>query len=238
MTPQARVATALSVLLLVAGCGGGSSKKSDTAPTAAAAESAAAAINLKATDVPTGFEGAKHEDDTEGDAEEKDFLACVGATSTDADQVKDLFSDDFSKSSSQVEQQEVSSEVTVLTTTAKASGDVKAFQSDKAKGCVETFFNKVVTDEIGSQEGVTVGKPTVTALSPSSDGLDGAFGFRVSLEIDAGVVKLPMELVIQGASKKHTQVSLNAFSLGKVIEQSEIDKLWSTLVDRTKSSAV
>jgi hypothetical protein len=231
------VATALSVLLLVAGCGG-SSKKSDTAPTAAAAESAGAAINLKAADVPSGFEGTKHEEDSEGDAEEKDFLACVGAASTDADKVKDLFSDDFGKSTSQVEQQEVSSEVTVLKTTAKASGDVKAFQSDKAKGCLETFFNKAVAAEIGSQPGVTIGKPTVTALSPSSDGLDGAFGFKVALEIDAGVAKLPMELVIQGASKKHTQVTLNAFSLGKVLEQSEIDKLWSTLVDRTKESAV
>ena len=227
------------MLLLVAGCGGSSgSKKSDTAPTVAAAESAAAAINLKAADVPTGFTGEKHEEDTAGDKDEKDFLACVGATSTDADQVKDVFSDDFSMAASQVEQQQVSSDVTVLKTTAKASGDVKAFQSDKATTCLETFFTKVVNSELGGTPGVTVGKPTVTKLSPSADGVDGAFGFRVGLELSAGTVKLPMEMVIQGASKKHTQVSLEVFSLGKVLGQSEIDKMWSTVLDRTTTSAV
>ena len=230
---KAPVATALSALLLVAGCGG----SSDKAPTLAKANAAGAAINLKADDLPSGFTGTPHKDDSSGNDSEKDFETCVGVSSSDADQVADVFSDDFTRGQEPAEQ-DVSSDVAVIKDKKVAKTQLKALQSDKAKTCLVTVMNKLIAEQTAGTPGLTASTPVVTSLKPDGGGMDGVFGFELSLTIGQGAIQLPVHLTMLGGLKKHSQISLEVMAIGEPVSESDRDAMWHTLITRAGKSAV
>lgn len=242
MVRNGRVLGAVVAALLAAGCGssgGGKQATTSKEPSKDAAVAAAAAINLKASDLPDfKAEPADDSGDNSTDKEEKALGVCVGiADMSDANDVADESSDDFSKGE-EPNLLTVSSSVTVAKSAAKAKAELKAFQSDKATACVQTFVSDVFKAQVGETPGVTFENVTVSSLHPEAGGVDGAFGYLVNASVTAQGVGFPFSMSIEGALKDHTELTLMAFSIGTPLGASERDALWAKLLDRLKASAV
>lgn len=241
MRKTQRLLVAVLAALAAAGCGGGgeSTKSSEQPPSKEAAVAAAAAINLKAADLP-GFKAEPDDgpDDSDTKAQEKALAQCVGVTEdSDADEIVDESSDDFSKGEAPAVVS-LSSSVTVVKSTARAKADLRAYQSPKATDCVKTFVGEVFKAQLGATVGVTLGDVVVRALHPAAAGTDGAFGYQISAKVSAQGFSIPFALSIEGVLKGHTELSLTAFSLGTPMSEAERAAVLAVLVTRLKASAV
>jgi hypothetical protein len=240
MTSRALCALAL-VVTLSAGCGGGSSPASDKAPSKAAATAAAPKINLVKGDVPADWTSTPHDDTNTADDKQitKDVATCLGISSTTltGHDVLDVSSDDFAKGAPP-QGLMVSSSVDVVTSTKDAKNDLSLFAQSKTPGCLQSVFQKLLQKQVASQKGISLGALTVRRANPSPKGVDGAFGFEISLSIQGPGITIPALIEIQGFLKRHTEVSLMTTSFGTPFPASQRDELYAKLVDRAKSSAV
>ena len=221
------------VLALVVACGGGP----DKAPTPAKATAAANAINLTDSDGPTGFDGAPYEADATSAKADKQLATCVGASDPTVGRVVDVKSTDFT-AGTEPNQQEIYSDVTVLKTEGQAHKDLEAFRGSKTSQCIGQLVKDLVSAGAGSAAGVTFSTPTVVDLKPSHDGVDGAFGYKLTMTITAGGLHLPVALNLLGAVKGHTALSLNIAAIGPAVSDDLRDQLFHTLLTRLKKSAV
>jgi hypothetical protein len=228
-----RTSAVVAATALLAACGGGASAKK--APTASEGKSAASAINLKAADVP-GYKGAAHDKSNAGGSDDVAFAACVGASKPHADEIADTFSEDFSKGEGTMISQ-VSSEVSVVSKTDTASKDVKAYKSDKAKSCLDTFVTKLLTKNLGGS-GATFGKPSVKALDVKTAGIDDSFGYEITIEASAAGQSFPLTISLLAMLKDHTEVSLTTLTVGASLTASDRDRYADILRGRLKDSAV
>ena len=240
MSNHTWVGLALIASLTAAGCGGSSgtsSVSSSKPPTKAAAEAAAASINLVAADLPSDYKGAPHQSSSDDKAQTAAFAACAGASNVESDTVADVNSDDFSKGA-QLTMKQVTSDVQVVKSSSSASADLKAYQSDKAQGCLATFITKLLAKQSGGAGGATFGPPKVSRLQPSAPGIDGAFGYQVTLTASAAGLTIPFEISIEGFLVKHSEISLTLLSVGGPFPTSDRDALFSKLASRSVTSAV
>lgn len=226
---------ALIASLAVTGCGGSSgSSKSSAPPSKAAAASAGAAINLAASDLPSGYKGAPHDDSADTKAQTAAFIACTGASNVESDTIADLNSPDFSKGA-QLNMKQVSSDVQIVKSASQARSDLRAYNGDKTKGCLSTFITKLLTKAAG---GATFSAPTITKLTPHADGIEGAFGYQVNLSASAAGLTIPFEIAIEGLLVKHSEVSLTVLSIGGPFPTADRDALFAKLAARSVKSAV
>jgi hypothetical protein len=209
-----RTSAVVAATALLAACGGGASAKK--APTASEGKSAASAINLKAADVP-GYKGAAHDKSNAGGSDDVAFAACVGASKPHADEIADTFS--------------------VVSKTDTASKDVKAYKSDKAKSCLDTFVTKLLTKNLGGS-GATFGKPSVKALDVKTAGIDDSFGYEITIEASAAGQSFPLTISLLAMLKDHTEVSLTTLTVGASLTASDRDRYADILRGRLKDSAV
>lgn len=220
------------VLALLAACGG----SLDKAPTSAKATAAANAINLTDSDGPTGFDGGTYQTDPSSAKADKQLATCVGASDPTVGRVVDVKSTDFT-AGTEPNQQEIYSDVTVVKTTSQSHKDLNAFRGGKTAQCIGQLVKDLVTAGAGSA-GVSFSTPTVVDLKPSHDGVDGAFGYKLTLTITAGGLHLPVALNLLGAVKGHTELSLNIAAIGPAVSDDLRDQLFHTLLTRLKKSAV
>jgi hypothetical protein len=236
---------ALIVLLAlaVAGCGGSSSgsASSGASPTAAEqpvtkaqATAAATAINLTAAQVGAGYKSAPASKDATTEKENADFAACVGATVPSA-AVADVNSPDFTQGTG-LQTRQVSSDVTVLHTSAEARRDLAAFKSPKTTTCLKTFITKALAAQAGGA--VTFGAPVVTSVPTSAPGTDGTFGYDLKMQAKASGLSIDFDVVIQAFLVKRCEVDITLLSIGGPFPTAERDALFAGLVTRAKASAV
>lgn len=206
----------------------GSAATSEAPLTQTQAKSLADAINLKSSDMP-GYTATPSSPDTPQDKQQAEqFAACAGGTSPSKD-IVDVSSPDFDRGAG-TQQQEVSSDVTVLPTVADVQRDLKALTGSKARGCISTFLDKQLSESAGQQ--VTFGKSTVTTLPTSASGADGSFGYRISSTATAAGQQIPFTADILGFSKGRVEVELTAFSIGQPFPTNEERDLFALLVRR------
>jgi hypothetical protein len=238
--PAVRALLVGAVSLSLTACGGGdTSDNASDAPstvptptertlTEAQAKVIAEASLLKAADMP-GYE-ATPPDETEDPEEEKaeaELEKCVGSESPDY--LADEASDDFSKGEPPAGV-EVSSEVQVVKTFAEGEADLKAFLSDKALGCLETFFGKALDGELPA--GVTVGKPTVERFDIAKPAeASEAFGLRIQSTLSGQGMSLDFSIALAGALVGRAELSVISTGFGQefpVAEQARLLAVMST----------
>jgi hypothetical protein len=232
-------ALALAAALLTA-CGSGTS--GPKAPSKEQARAAANAINLTDADVPAGFTGtpADNADDglsTDTEAEDQKLATCVGASTGGASQdVVDLDSSEYNAGKAPLIRS-ISSEVEVTKSLDTVKKDLKAYQSSKARTCLETVFTTLFKAEAGATSGVTYGKATVRTI-PAPNGTDGGFGFTIEIPLKATGQTLPVEFSVVGFVVKHCEVTLTTLSVGSTFATSDRDAIVAKMVARAKASAV
>ncbi|MCU1601729.1 MAG: hypothetical protein JWO22_2438 [Frankiales bacterium] len=234
-------ASALALALLASGCGGGSGSGNakDVAPTKAQATASAKAINLVKADFPGYSSTPADNSDTSGGALPDDVATCLGVSAKDAgdDDIVDLSSDDFAKGSPP-DGAQVSSEVEVVPSTSGAKKLLATFKGGKASDCLGKSFEKELKSQIGtSTPGVTVGKVTVTTLSPSATDTDGSFGFKLVIPVQGPGITIAVTTEIRGFLKRHTEVTLLTVTYGTSTKV-DSEALFAKLVARAKTSAV
>lgn len=232
--------TAVVLLTLVlAGCSGGSgsgSSKSAT-PTKDSATKAANAINLMKADAPDGFTGAAHDTSGDNSQEDKDLLACIGATAPGGE-VVDVHGDDISKGTA-LPQFQVSTDVMVQPTTDVVAKDLAAFQnSTKTIGCLTTELTKLVNAQGKQAGGLAASGAKVTPFATKADGTDGAFGYTFTANLAASGLTVPVEIVVQGLLLKHTEVQFTTVGIGGPFPAATRTELFTKAVDRLKKHAV
>ena len=240
MSPS-RVSTAVvaaAFALTTAACGGDSGGGASSATPSAApapltspdATAAAGKINLQTGDLPGYTVSPPDEPDTEEKQAEVAFAQCVGATFIDP--FATISSDNFTKG--ELPSVEVASEVSFVDDAGKVKQDLAAFSSDKTPGCVTTFFKTA----LGTEEGVTFSEPQVTQLTPQAEGVDGAFGLRLTSSAEAEGQRIPFTFDLLGYGKGRTEVTLLAFGVGTSLQETERDALFATLVERGRDNAL
>jgi hypothetical protein len=235
----------LTLLLLLAlpGCGGSSASSAhpsasptpaETPVTKAQATAAASAINLTAAQVGAGYTSSPPSKDATSAADDAAFAACVGSTPPAA-AVADVTSPDFSQGTG-LQTHQVSSDVTVLHSSAEARRDLAAFTSPKVATCLKTFVTKALAAQAGGA--VTFGPPAVTSVPTSAPGTDGTFGYDVKMTAKASGVSISFDVVIQAFLVKRCEVDITLLSVGAPFPPAERDRLFAGLVERAKASAV
>jgi hypothetical protein len=247
---------ALALALVATGCGGSSgsagssgasggqvspsaSPSASPSPveqpvTKAQATAAAHAINLTTAEVGAGYTSTPAKNDPSSDKDSAAFAACVGATPPAAS-VADVSSPDFTRGSG-LQTRQVSSDVTVVATTARARADLTAFTGPKTMPCLKTFITKTLAGSTGS--GVTFGIPVVTRLDTPTAGTDGAFGYDVKMTAKATGVTIAFDVQLQAVLVKRCEVSLTVFSLGGDFPAAERTQLLQTLLAKAQKNAV
>lgn len=240
---RAVAVAATVVVLATAACGGdspaptaGSSPSAAPSPaplTTPGTTTAASKINLTAADLP-GYTASPPDEtqDAATEAAEDAFTRCVGAST--AEPVADFSSDDFTKGE-QLPAVNVSSEVAFVADPAQVKQDLQAFASDKANDCIATFVQQAIGE---GEEGLTFTAPEVSRLTPTAQGVDGAFGFRVVLEAQAEGQTIPFTFDLLAYGKARTEVTLLVLGVGTSVPEAERDALFAKLVERGTANAL
>ena len=230
---------ALLLALALAGCSGGSSSggDKDAAPTKESATKAATAVVLTKADAPEGFTGKAHDPSGDSSAENKEFLACVGAT-VPGSELADVYGDDLAKGSA-LPQFMASTEVSVQPTKDIVNKDLAAFQNTtKTTTCLMTELTKLVNEQGKSAGGLTATGGKVTTFDTKADGTDGAFGYSYTANLAASGLTVPVEIVVQGVLYKHTELQVTTIGIGAVFPAATRTELFDKAVGRLKKSAV
>lgn len=230
---------ALLLTFALAACGGGSDSKADknTTPTKESATKAATAINITKADAPAGFTGTAHDSSDDGSAEDKELLACIGATPPGGE-VVDVYGDDLSKGSA-LPQFKVSTDVMVQPTTDVVKNDLAAFQNTtKTTSCLTTELTKLINEQGKAAGGLSAAGVKVTPFETKADGTDGAFGYTFTANLAASGLTVPVEIVVQGVVYKHTELQFSTIGIGEVFPGSARTELFEKAVSRLKKNAV
>lgn len=230
---------ALLLALTLAACGGssGSGGDKDATPTKESATKAATAINITKADAPDGFTGAAHDSTGDNSQEDKDLLACIGA-SAPGGEIVDIYGDDLSKGTA-LPQFQVSTDVMVQPTTDVVKKDLAAFQNTtKTTGCLTTELTKLVNEQGKQAGGLAAAGAKVTPFETKADGTDGAFGYTFTANLTASGLTVPVEIVVQGILLKHTELQLTTIGIGEVFPAAARTELFDKAVSRLKKNAV
>ena len=197
----------------------------------------AQAVNLTAADVP-GFkvQPPEHEHQTAAEKRlEHDVLRCAGGLAVNRSSVAELNSKEFELVRGGLHFS-VSSGVTVSRTSAVANGELEAFRSTHAQGCVSHSLDLIFKGK--AHAGMTVAPFSISSGAPPAPGTTGSFGWRVRTTITAQSIRLPVYFDILGFVYGPTQVSLESYGLGTPFPAAAEERLFSLLLKRAKAHAV
>jgi hypothetical protein len=181
--------------------GGGSSAPSSSSPAASpsatpASQSQLQKIMLQPADLPAGWKGTPYQADPSGAADQAAWVKCVGVRNTDADQVAEADSDDFTLGDAYI-----SSSATSYRSQSDVDTDTAALLSPKAAPC----FEKVAKQSLAA-EGAAV-KSVSVKITPGSAGGPANV-----------VATLVATIKFSEGGKQTVHYYTNAFIIGPLIE--------------------
>jgi hypothetical protein len=243
------VSAALAMVLVVAGCG--SSSKTSTAPNTAEQikndKALARHAVLKLKDLPTGYKGTPHTDDSDSDAPEavlRKFAACAKISSAEADRLLNGSGDDASKPSVDSPDFELLDKSTGFFTRFENTVEIDRSSDDISKP-LETFGKEDVLPcwrdviksslTLGLDPGESVTGIKVAALDLGDVGDDAvAFAVRANFKGPARTVPAYINLYYVGSAR--AGISLTATGIGKPIDKDLAVSLVKTVADRLEGT--
>ena len=241
--------TSLTMLVLasgtlVAGCGSshsgnvGSSKttatqSTSTRTTKAQAVAYAHVINLHAGDVPAMTATGPPEGETAKEQRSVAELArCAGGVGSEH-QLVDIRSSKFSRGSG-LQQEQVGSGVSVLSSAALASRELTAVRSARGRACITHFARKQFTEK--GTEQLHYDQITTSPLPvPSTAG--ESFGLRVTVTLTAPHTGTHFSFYLDflGFVSGPAEIDLNALSISKPVPSATERRLLSLLHSRAEA---
>lgn len=218
-------ASALLSALALAACGSSSSSKPMTT---SQATTVANAINLTAADVPGSTSSPPSPTDKQAAAQ---LATCAGGVSPSLD-IVNIDSPSFSTGSG-LNQQQASSNVTVLPSSADVQQNLHALTSAKGHACLNSSLNSILSKT--TSPGVTFSSGTITTLPFSSTNTDGGFGVRVTVSATAQGLHIPFYVDVVGFAKGPTEVELQTLGISQPYPASEEARLLALLVSRANA---
>lgn len=216
----ASVAAALVVMLL-----------SSSGSNNSAARAIAQSINLRASDLP-GFVLSAPNHNSAGNQANARMKACVGSgfiAQYGNGHIADVSSPNFT-SGSGLQAEQVSSDVTIVRSSAIVRRDLAAIQSGRIQGCLASALDGM-TVPTSSGTTVIVNNVRVAPLPPAP-GANGSFGWRTTMSTSALGVNIPVVLDILGYGVGKDELALTAFAIGRPFPQPTEQQLSSLLISR------
>jgi hypothetical protein len=205
------------------------------APTKPSAIAFAQAVNLTAADVP-GFTASsrdQHESAGEKDLERK-LLRCAGPTELGKG-LTETGSKNYELKRN-VLNLSVSSQVSVARTAAKAAEELSAMRSARLRGCFTHYLDLLFKGHRYS--GATVGSVSIASGIPPAPGTAGGFGWRVTVPLTAGRIRVAFFMDILGFVKGPARVTLTSSGLIRPFPAAVQQRLFSLLLARAKAHAL
>jgi hypothetical protein len=194
----------------------------------------ARAVNLRATDVPGFAVSHAQEHHREGANEKRlsrELRECAGRQRESRD-LLEAGSGEFERKAG-LASQEVSSQVAVQQSAARAAEDLATFRGGRARSCLSRYFAKLLSGL--SAHGTRVSKVSTRYGSPPAPGTTGAFGLRVTATLSFRSVQIPFYLdylvFVDGAA----EVSLRSEGTPVPFPARAEERLFSLLVERAKA---
>jgi hypothetical protein len=201
-------------------------------PTKAQAKSFAAAVDLRSGDVP-GFKVTAAEKTTAADQRMGASVArCAGGVDPRRS-VLDADSPDFSLASGIV-QQDISSEVEVLPTTALVAKDFHAAISKRGRTCLEHALQKGF--DATKIAGVKFGKVSVLTKTVQANGASASFALRFVITATIQGQKIPYYSDFLGFTLGQAEVTLSALGFDQPVSDSDELGLFSLLLRRAEAA--
>jgi hypothetical protein len=230
--PRRALATALAALGVVGVAGESLAAASAPAPTKAQAKSFATAVNLRRGDVP-GFKLTPAEKTTAADRKMAASVASCAGGVAPARAVIDADSPDFSLASGIV-QQDISSEVEVLPTTALVAKDFAAVISKRGRTCLEHALQKGF--DATKVAGVKFGKVSVLTKTVQANGASASFALRFVITATIRGQKIPYYSDFLGFTLGQAEVTLSALGFDQPVSDSDELGLFSLLLRRAEAA--
>jgi hypothetical protein len=201
-------------------------------PTKAAAKSFAKAVNLRTGDIP-GFKTGAASKTTAADRRMGAAVAkCAGGVDPNR-AVYDANSPDFTLASGIV-QQDISSEVEILSSSALVAKDLAAEKSSRGKACLTQALDKVF---VGSKiPGAKFGKVSVQSTALQANGATGSFAYRFKVTATIHGQKIPYYADALGFTLGRAEVSLSALGFGVPVSSTDELGLFSLLLRRAEAA--
>ncbi|MEA2370964.1 MAG: hypothetical protein QOH12_1358 [Solirubrobacteraceae bacterium] len=201
-------------------------------PTKAAAKSFAKAVNLRTGDIP-GFKTGAASKTTAADRRMGAAVAkCAGGVDPNR-AVYDANSPDFTLASGIV-QQDISSEVEILSSSALVAKDLAAEKSRRGRTCLAQALDKVFA---GSKiTGAKFGKVSVQSTALQANGATGSFAYRFKVTATIHGQKIPYYADALGFTLGRAEVSLSALGFGVPVSSTDELGLFSLLLRRAEAA--
>ena len=206
---------------------------SDRQITSAQAKAFARAVNLTAADVP-GFAVSPRRREHETAAEkrlEHEMLRCTGGAGFNHG-LAEGSSEEFERKGAAVAQG-VSSNVTVVKTSALAAKELKAIRSSHVRACFTHYLGLLFKAQ--RNEGFTIGRISIASGTPPAPGTSGGFGWRISTAIAGHGIAIPFSMDILGFVYGPAEVALLTYGFPRPFPAAIEQRLFSLLVKRAKA---
>jgi hypothetical protein len=202
------------------------------APTKADAKTFAVAVNLRRGDVP-GFTLKPAEKTTAADKKMGASVATCAGGVDPARAILDADSPDFSVASGIV-QQDISSEVEVLPTTALVAKDFAAAISKRGRTCLEHALQKGF--DATKIKGVKFGKVSVLTKTVQANGASASFALRFVITATIQGQKIPYYSDFLGFTLGQSEVTLSALGFDQPVADKDELGLFSLLLRRAEAA--
>ena len=206
-----------------------------TVPTKARALAFARAVNLTAADLPSFTASSNHETSTPGEQRlEREMLACAGPVSLKSG-VAEASSREFELKRG-ILRLGVSSQVSVVSTSAAAAKGLAAIRSAPVRGCFSRYLDQLFKSQRFA--GATVGSVSIQSGTPPAPGATGGFGWRVTATFTVRRLRVPFYLDFLGFVYGPAEVTILSTGVLRPFPASIQQQLFSMLLDRAKAHSL
>lgn len=199
-----------------------------------AAQAIAQAINLEASDLP-GFAVSAPGHSSANRPFSARLKGCVGASlaaDVSSGQLADISSPNFTNGSG-LQAEQVSSDVTIVRSSAVVTRNFVALGSARFRGCVASTLAGMT---VPTRSGITLTVSNVRVASlPTAPGANRSLGLRTTLDLGAMGRSVPMVLDILGYGVGKDELTLTAFALDRPFPRQTERQLSSLLISRALS---
>jgi hypothetical protein len=230
-------ALSLALALLIAGGATIAAAGSDAGTasiTKAQAVAYARAINLRAGDVPgMTVTGPAEREGTRGQHSSGELERCVGSANP-GQQLIDIGSPTFGQGGA-LEQSQVSSGVTVLSSAAAAAREFAAIRSARGRACIARFARREFSRE--SSGSLLYRAIASTALTAPVAGIGESFGLRLTVTLLAPRTGRTFHLYLDflGFLEGPAEIGLNTSGFTRPVSAATERRLFSTLYRRAQA---
>jgi hypothetical protein len=186
-------------------------------------------VNLRPADLP-GFK-ASSEGEHEGAAEKREnseFQKCVGAAASHRP-LLEAGSMNFEHETSSSDES-ARSDIEVAPSAAAAAQELAAARSSRARSCLSIFLSRLFRSK--SENEVTLGSVSATAITPSAPGTSGSFGWQVNTSVASHGIAVPLRFDFLGFGYRTAMVVLFDLGLPKPFVEKTEHELFARLISR------